>query len=131
MNPPALPITDLLTELEAAWNDADGTRWGLAFDDTAVFVDIRGDYHRGRHAIAAGHQAIFDTVYKGSTVRYELVDHAPLVEGCDVAVIRSALDAPAGPLAGIHHSTSTVVVTNDGERARIAAFHNTLVPQDR
>jgi uncharacterized protein (TIGR02246 family) len=52
----------ILADLQAAWNRADGRACGAAFTDDADFVDIRGMQHRGREAIAGGHQAIFDTV---------------------------------------------------------------------
>ncbi len=48
-------------------NSADGPRFGEPFIGDADFVDIRGERHRGRGAIASGHQAIFDSIYRGST----------------------------------------------------------------
>ena len=52
----------LLRQLEDAWNAGDGAAFGAPFAEDADFVDIRGDHHRGRAAIAQGHRAIFDTV---------------------------------------------------------------------
>ena len=117
----------VVAELEAAWNAADGRAFGAPFTADAEFVAIRGDYHRTRETIAQGHQAIFDTIYKGSTVRYELLDARKLTDDVVVAHARSSLQAPTGPLMGRHNSTMTLVLAREGEIWRIAAFHNTLV----
>src|ERR687893_2365 len=88
----------LVAELEAAWNAADGRAFSTPFTEDADFVAIRGDYHRTREAIAHGHQAIFDTIYKGSTVRYELLHARMLADEVIIAHAQSFLQAPAGPL---------------------------------
>jgi uncharacterized protein (TIGR02246 family) len=67
----------IVKRLEEAWNAGDGAAFGAPFASDADFVDIRGVWHRGEE-IAAGHQQIFDTVYAGSTVRYEVLDARPL-----------------------------------------------------
>src|SRR5687768_11283512 len=117
----------LIAQLEAAWNAADGAAFSAPFTADADFVAIRGDYHRTREMIAHGHQAIFDTIYKGSTVRYELLQARMLADAVIVAHARSNLQAPAGPLAGQHSAIATLVLTREGESWRIAAFHNTQV----
>ncbi len=56
----------LARQLQDAWNAADGAAFGKPFAPDADFVTIRGELHSGP-AIAAGHQAIFDTIYRDST----------------------------------------------------------------
>ena len=65
-------VSDLVAELEKAWNAADGARFGRPFAEDADFVNIRGEHLRTREVIAKGHQAIFDTIYAGSVVRYQV-----------------------------------------------------------
>ncbi len=65
-------VSDLVAELEEAWNAADGARFARPFADDADFVNIRGEHLRTREVIAKGHQAIFDTIYAGSVVRYQV-----------------------------------------------------------
>ena len=120
-----LPAT--FEELQRAWNHGDGAQFGEPFADDADFVDIRGTRHRGKGAIAGGHQAIFDTIYRGSTVRYAVVDQAALAEGCLLGVVEATLDVPGGPLAGVNRSTITAVMTRTDAGWKIRAFHNTLV----
>ena len=119
--------TMFVAGLEAAWNAADGAAFGAGFADDAVFVDVRGGRHRGRAAIAAGHQGIFDSIYRGSTVRY-VVDSVDQL-GPDVAVANAdaTLDCPTGPMAGTNHARFTAVLVRDGRTWQAAAFHNTLV----
>ena len=89
---------ELLGRLERAWNGADGRAFGEPFAPDADFVDIRGEHHRGREAISAGHQAIFDSIYKGSTVAYEPTGARELSDGVILAHAAAVLRVPSGPL---------------------------------
>jgi uncharacterized protein (TIGR02246 family) len=113
--------------LEQAWNRGDGAAFGAEFTDDADFVDIRGTHHRGRVAITVGHQAIFDSIYLGSTVRYAVETTRPLQPGSIIAVVGARLDAPTGPMAGRHRSRLTATFVEQDGRWAIATFHNTLV----
>ena len=116
----------LVQQLEDAWNAADGEQFGSAFAEDAEFVTIRGELHRTRQAIAAGHQQIFNTIYRGSTLQYEMLDSRAIADGVLVAHVAGTLSTPEGPLAGTHHALATIVVVRAAEAWRIAAFHNTL-----
>jgi uncharacterized protein (TIGR02246 family) len=125
---PTTLATGLLEQMERAWNRADGAAFGRLFADDTDFVDIRGTHHRGDGAvIGAGHQGIFDTIYAGSTVRFELDVAREVAPRCFVAVATSTLDAPTGPLQGVNNSRLTMVIVDQGERWAITALHNTLV----
>jgi uncharacterized protein (TIGR02246 family) len=63
-------LEKIVRQLEAAWNAMDGSAFATPFAAEADFVNIRGDHFRGRAAIAAGHAAIFRTIYAGSTNQY-------------------------------------------------------------
>ncbi len=65
-------LHQLVYQLEAAWNAADGAAFAEAFAEEADFIHILGGYYSGRAAIEAGHRMIFGTIYKGSTVRYSV-----------------------------------------------------------
>ena len=125
---PTTIADDVFARLEAAWNAADGTAFGAEFAAETDFVDIRGEHHRGGpDAMAAGHQAIFDTIYAGSTVSYRVDVAREIAPGVLVAVATSTLDAPGGPLAGCHSSRITTVLRASGDRWEVTAFQNTLV----
>jgi uncharacterized protein (TIGR02246 family) len=120
-------VVKLVGELESAWNAADGAGFARSFSEDADFVNIRGDHLQTREAIARGHQAIFDTIYKGSTVSYEVAGVRAITPTVLVAHVKATLKAPTGPLAGEHHSLFTIVLVQDQNDWWISAFHNTLV----
>ena len=127
-----IPTTDraglarIVAQLEAAWNAMDGPAFAAPFASDADFVTIRGEHFRGRPAIAAGHSAIFRTLYAGSTNRLT-VENARLLRA-DVALVHvhSVLHVPTGPLAGRHRARFSLVLTREPERWVIAALHNTI-----
>ena len=122
---------ELIGRLERAWNEADGRAFGEPFTVDADFVDIRGEYHRGQEAIAAGHQAIFDSIYKGSSTNYELIQARELSDDVILAHSTGVLRVPAGPLAGEHSAVQSLVLVREGDEWKIANFHNTLVAPQR
>ena len=88
---------ELIGRLERAWNEADGRAFGEPFAPDADFVTIRGEHLRGREAIAAGHQAIFDSIYKVSSTDFELTGARELSDGVILAHATAVLRAPSGP----------------------------------
>lgn len=125
-DPKAIAI-EQLERLERAWNAADGAAYGASFTTDADFVDIRGDHHSGAVPIGHGHQAIFDTIYVGSTTRYDLDTARLVAPGNIVAVLTATLDAPSGPLRGVNRSRATAVLVQDDGEWRFTSFHNTLL----
>ncbi len=118
----------LARQLQDAWNAADGAAFGKPFAPDADFVTIRGELHSGP-AIAAGHQAIFDTIYRDSTVSLRVLDARSTAGDVIVAHVQADLHAPPGPLAGDSTALATMVLADEGEGHRITAYHNTLVAQ--
>ena len=116
--------------LERAWNDADGAAFAAHFVEQPSFVDIRGVAHEGGRAeLAAGHQAIFATIYKGSVNSIELEFARFLSDDIILARGRRHAQRPIGPLAGVNHSVNTSVLVrhDDGDWRAAVSFHNTLV----
>jgi uncharacterized protein (TIGR02246 family) len=116
----------IVRQLEAAWNAMDGSAFAAPFAAEADFVNIRGEYFRGQAVIAAGHAALFQTIYAGST-NHCTVEAARLLRP-EVALVRvhSRLDIPRGPLAGRHGARFSLVLTKEVGGWEIAALHNTL-----
>ena len=90
----------LLKQLEDAWNSGDGEAFAAPFTEDAEFVNIRGEHASGRTAIATGHQAIFDTIYKDSVNKYEAIVTKRLADDVLYVLGRATLKAPTGPMAG-------------------------------
>ena len=120
-------ISGIVSELEKAWNAADGAGFARPFAEDGDFVNIRGEHYRTREEIARGHQGIFDNIYKGSVNRYQLADARAIAPTVLLAHVRATLKVPTGQLAGIHNALFTLVVVQTENEWRIAAFHNTIV----
>lgn len=124
----AVKITEAaLRAMAHGWNTADGAAYAAPFTDDADFVDIRGAYHTGRAAIAAGHQHIFDTIYQASTVRMFVLRARHVGTGVVQAVCQARQLMPGGPFAGDHTTTFTLVLVVQAMQWRIAALNNTVV----
>ena len=116
-----------LLRLERAWNHADGATFGDEFAADTDFVDIRGAHHHGRNAVAHGHQALFGSIYAGSTISYQLESAIQLTPGWLVILAGATLDAPDGPHHGVSHSRITAVLSCTNGAWKITNFHNTIV----
>ena len=126
---PAVIAAELLDQLERGWNSSDGAAYGAAFQPDSEFVDVRGGHHRGVLAIADGHQALFDSIYAGSTIRFRVDTARVVVPGCVVAVGGATMEAPGGPMRGTHRTRCTAVITEADGRWSIASFHNTVITE--
>lgn len=115
--------------LTAAWNAGDGGAFAAQFTQDADFVNIFAMHGVGRDAIAKGHQAIFDTIYKGSRNAFTVKDVRALGEDIVIAHISAQLHVPSGPMAGELAALATSVMLRDGDRWLITAFQNTRVQQ--
>src|SRR6478609_2216040 len=127
-NDPQVPASEFFANLEAAWNAADGARFGAEFADVTDFVNIRGEHlHGGQALIAAGHQGIFDTIYRGSKNRIHLDRVREIAPGCLLVHATSTLHAPIGPLAGVNQARMTALLVEHDGAWKATAFHNTLI----
>ena len=120
-------VATIVGELETAWNAGDGAAFARPFADDADFVNIRGEHHRSRAAIAKGHEAILATIYQGSTVRFQLDGARPIAGGVVLAHVKSLLKVPSGSFAGEHNALFSLVLVEDHCVWPIVAFHNTLI----
>jgi uncharacterized protein (TIGR02246 family) len=122
-------IQGIVAGLETAWNAADGQAFAARFAENADFVNIYGMHAQGRPGIAEGHHRIFQTVYAGSTLNYQVQHIRMLREDVALVHIRARLAVPQGPMAGELESVPSMVVTREPSGWMIAAFHNTLLKE--
>jgi uncharacterized protein (TIGR02246 family) len=120
-------IREIVAGLVDAWNTADGAKWASHFTGDADFVNIFGMHGKGRHAIADAHDMIFHGVYAGSTLETEVRQMRLLHPNVALLHLRSRLQVPRGPMAGVMNSVPSAVLTRDSSGWKIAAFHNVLV----
>src|SRR6476469_2769165 len=128
INDRQVPASEFFAHLEAAWNAADGARFGAEFADVTDFVNIRGEHlHGGQELIAAGHQGIFDTIYRGSTNRIHLDRVRETAPGCLHVHATSTREAPSDQMAGVNQARMTAVLVEHDGAWKATAFHNTLI----
>jgi uncharacterized protein (TIGR02246 family) len=63
-----LALRSLVDGLVAGWNAHDGTAFARPFADDADFTNVMGLRARGRETIARGHDEIFATLFKDTTL---------------------------------------------------------------
>ncbi|BBG02149.1 MULTISPECIES: SgcJ/EcaC family oxidoreductase [Pseudonocardia] len=117
-------VCSAIGALTAAWNAGDADAYGAAFTADATYTSWIGTHYAGREDIVEGHRALFGGVLAGT----RLTDSYLSVRFVhpDVAVVSTRGDTYEGadpPRAPGKVQTYTVV--RDGERWRIASFHNT------
>lgn len=117
-------IRKIVTRMQEGWNTGSGKEFAAAFDEDADYVIVNGMRVKGRKEIAAGHQHIFDTIYKNSrqsstvqTVRF-LSDTIALAH---VEWNLKLADAREGKAMNL------LVLTKKNGQWSIAAFHNTRI----
>lgn len=114
---------EIMTKLQAAWSVGDGEAFASAFTHDADFVNIVGDVVRGKAHIAAHHDEIFASVYKGSTMRVDSLRATEIAPGVATIEARATVISSFGEL-GTH--ALAVIIEHDQDWA-IRSFHN-MVP---
>ena len=113
-------------QMEAGWNAKSGERFAAPFAEDADYVIVNGLHIRGRQHIAEGHQRIFDTIYKTTTLSLAVKQVRFLRADVAVVHVAAVLSGQAEP----PHETAatiTLLMTREAGAWRIAAFQNTRV----
>lgn len=120
--------TPILERLDAAWTAGDAARFAAEFSDDADVINVSGDHFHTRADIAKQTQAIFSTVFKGSTHRSRTLELARyLGDGMIIVVSSSVIDVPAGPVAPLATSRQTFIIRERAGVWQIRHWHNTPI----
>lgn len=120
-------IRQVVQQVQDGWNARDGKAFAAPFAPDADYVNVRGERAQGREAIEKGHTAIFTTIYKDSH-NVGTVKSIRFLRP-DVAIVHAEwnLEFRAGGETRKGHAMNTMVMTKDGGKWSIAAFHNTPI----
>lgn len=120
----------LVDQLAEGWNAQDGSMFARPFADDADFMAITGLRARGRDLIAAGHNEIFSTVYRGTKNRPR-IDSIRFIRP-DVAIVQVTftLEYDNGKPFPMRPGLATLVATCDDGVWSIRMFHN-MIPFER
>ncbi len=122
-------ISEMVSQLEAAWNAGDSLKWASHFTNDASFIHIYGGQLDGRRAIEAAHRAIFDTIYKSSHNSYTLEQIRFIRPDVALAVIRAHLEFYEGSERREINARPTLLAVNDNGTWQVAAFQNTRISE--
>lgn len=111
--------------LAAAWNAGDGAAFAAAFAEDAVFVDIKANRDDGRDAIRTRHVWLYETVFRGTTVRYDLLDAAHASPALVLAHVAAHVEVKDAVL----HTLASCLFRHDGAGWQVLMFHNTALGQ--
>jgi len=127
-------IAEVLHRQMAAWAAGDAEAFSVDVTDDVVFTNIVGMFLVGRTGFKQQHAQIFSSFYKNSVLR-QTVEHIVFVRD-DVAVVDTLTQVEGGgPFPpnfpkheqGVRTRLEQVMV-HDGDRWRVAAFHNVPIP---
>ena len=122
-------LRDIVSKLEAAWNASDSAAWAKHFAEDVDFIHILGVHFTGRAAVEKGHRIIWDTIYKGSTCKYNVEKLKPV--GPDVAVVFVLGEMKFFDNGVERHikARPTLTLQRAGDGWQIVTFQNTLVAE--
>lgn len=114
-------------QMVSGWNAKSGEEFAKPFAEDADYVVINGMHIKGRAAINAGHQNIFDTIYKNSNLSY-IIEQIRFLRA-DVAVVhvRAALKVTQENSTQTGDARITLVMLKNNNKWEIAAFQNTSI----
>lgn len=118
-------IRENVRQLEAGWNAKSGAQFAKPFAADADYVVINGSYIKGREAIAEGHQRIFDTFYKESTLSLSVKQVRMLRPDVAVVHVTGTNKVPRGAETHATEAIITLLMTKESGVWKIAAFQNT------
>jgi uncharacterized protein (TIGR02246 family) len=111
--------------LEDGWNTKSGALFAKPFAEDADYVVINGRHLKGRTEIETGHQRIFDTIYKNTSIKLTVKQIRFLRADVALVHVNGHRESPDKELAG--DAFLTCVMTKENGNWMIAAFQNTAV----
>ncbi|OON80151.1 SgcJ/EcaC family oxidoreductase [Streptomyces tsukubensis] len=112
--------------MNEGWNHGDATAFVADFAEDAELVDFEGTIHKGREAVIAFNQPLFDTILKGSRMVRSEIPFARIVRpGCGVVHHRVSMVMPGErePLPSRSFLQLLAVVWQN-DRWEVAALQN-------
>jgi uncharacterized protein (TIGR02246 family) len=120
-------IRAAVEQLAKGWNAKSGAEFAKPFAEDADYVVINGMRIKGDKAIADGHQGIFDSIYKNTTLTLAADSIRFLRPDVAVVHVSAALKIVEGETSRATDAKITLVMTKTNGRWEIAAFQNTQV----
>lgn len=114
-------------QMAKGWNAKSGAEFAKPFAEDADYVIVNGIHIKGRSAIDKGHQGIFDTIYKNSTLAVSVEQIRFLRPDVALVHFRSALSVTQESSTRTYNGRITLLMTKNKDKWEIAAFQNTQI----
>ena len=125
-------LHDLFQKTRDGWNRGDGQAYAASFTEDADYIVWNGIFLKGRQAIAASHQQLFETRFRGSRLE-GFIKHIRFLSD-DIALVhlhgRPQIPGQEVP-APEQYSIQTLVGIRQADGWRFTSFQNTLIQQGR
>lgn len=119
----------IIQSMQEGWNKKDGNLFASRFTEDCDYVVINGMYIKSKTAVAAGHQNIFNTIYKETSLEMNLNDARYLTDDIVIAHVTSRR---YGNVFGKYEDPKAIItltLQKKNDEWNIAAFQNTEILQ--
>ena len=120
-------IRALVEQMREGWNAGDGAAFAAVFTTEADYVIVNGQHIRGRDGICAGHEQIFNEVYRGSRMEFTVEQVRGLSDGVALAHTQSHLTFMADGETRHRNTRFSLVLVKTEGAWQAAAFQNTAI----
>ena len=121
-------LHDLFQVSKDGWNQGDGQAYAASFTEDADYILWNGTSLKGRQAIAAAHQQLFETRLQGSRLEGEIQHIRFLSDDIALVHLHSSPQIPGQEVpAPEQYSIQTLVALRQAEGWRFTSFQNTLI----
>ena len=136
-SPDETAVRSIIHEEIAAWNSGDAVAFSRHFAADGTFTNIRGQFFTGREAFTERHDFIFKGIYRGTTMKQDVVS-LKFVRP-DVAIVETltaviGIQKPSPGMStddkGRLRSRLLQIMVKDGGEWKIVTYHNTDVRPD-
>ncbi|MEP7317703.1 MAG: SgcJ/EcaC family oxidoreductase [Panacibacter sp.] len=122
-------IKQIVQSMREGWNKKDGNLFASRFAEDCDYVVVNGMFIKTKNAVAQGHQGIFNSFYKETSLELHLQDARYLT---DDIVIAHVTGRRYGNVAGKYEDIKAIITLTLQKKSgdwSIAAFQNTEVKE--
>jgi uncharacterized protein (TIGR02246 family) len=121
-------LHDLFQVSKDGWTRGDGYAYAASFTEDADYILWNGTHLKGRQAIAAAHQQLFETRFGGSRLECEIQHIRFLSDDIALVHLQSSPQIRGQQVpAPEQYAIQTLVAIKQAHGWRFTAFQNTLI----
>lgn len=120
-------IRQVVKNITDAWAAGDGEKYASYFTDDIDFTVWNGMYYTGHEANAKNHQMIFDTFYKGTSLKTKVRKIRFLTDDVATVHLQSEMYRDGKRVEGVPTVVPLMVLKKENGKWRVAVFQNTPI----